>query len=391
VVVVRQEQRTTLTLANDFEGDLTDFALIVPVPNVLSDGDVSVVNPEVINRIQAYSAPRLVSYSCEDFTQDSSVSSTDANGSSGTNGTTGSATVEAQFSVGEYEIVVLSADQSGGLLSWLLQNGYSASTDAAELLQEYIDAGSYFLAAKVDPADLPDGQTWLRPLQISYSTNKASLPIRLGTLNSPGVQDLLVYILNDEEQGAAGISNYDEVEIEHECLVELADLGTGTDFGDFWEDTFESARTASPGAKWAREYAWAPAWCDPCAGDPLTDEDVQALGFDGSSWDAFFTRLHLRYESSQINQDLVLYNTNDQTRTQIRYILYDPALEDLYPICGSGWADDPGSCFPETSTVDTDPSQDEPDKGRFGCSVAYPPAMMAVAIALCGLLGRRED
>jgi len=396
VVVVRQDRHTTLTLANDFEGDLLDFAVVIPVPSLVAEDDVSVVDPEVITRVGNYSAPRLVSYTCDDFLYDSTASSdVDEGGGDGGESATGSVTVEASYSVGEYDLVLLSAEESEGLLTWLTDAGYAVPTESAELLQDYIDRGTYFLAARVDPADLPEGQTWLRPLQIAYTAEGLSLPIRLGALNSPGVQDLLVYVINDESEGAAGISNYSEFELEDECMVALPDEGLGTDFGDFWDGTLEDIRTGSPGARWTREYAWAPAWCDPCAGDPLTDEDVQTLGYDGTAWDAFFTRLHLRYEATQANEDVVIYLSGDDTRTQVRYILYDPDLEEEFPICGSGWAEDPGSCYPDSDgdrTGDGDPGDDpDGDTGLFGCSAVAAPGMMAAVFALFPLLGRRRD
>ncbi len=397
VVMVHQDRRTTLTLANDFDGDLLDFALVVPVPDLLEEGDISVVDPEVITRVEAYSAPRLVKYTCDDFQIADTGASVDydsgASGSSD-NSADGSVTVEAEYSVGEYDLVLLSAEQSGDLVGWLVANGYDVPDESAEVLQDYIDDGSYFLAAKVDPADLPQGQAWLRPLQLSYNASAMALPIRLGALNSPGVQDLLIYVLNDEAEGAAGISNYNEFALEDECMVDLPDAGSGTDFGEFWEETLEEIRTGSPGARWTREYAWAPAWCDPCAGDPLEDEDVQALGFDGSAWDAFFTRLHLRYEAAQATQDVVIYTSGDDTRVQARYILYDPALEDRFPICGTGWAEETGSCDPtdgtDTSDADSGGETDD-DGGRFGCAAVSTPAMMLAVFALFPLLGRRRD
>ena len=33
-------------------------------------------------------------------------------------------TIEAQYTVGEYDILILSAKQSGGLETWLTENGY---------------------------------------------------------------------------------------------------------------------------------------------------------------------------------------------------------------------------------------------------------------------------
>lgn len=395
VVVTRQGHDTTLTLANDFEGDPGDFALVIPVPALLGPDDVSVIDPDVITRVGDYSAPRLVRYTCDDFRWDSSVSSSsDADGGGSGDPAAGSVTVEASFSAGEYDLVVLSAEQSGDLLSWLGTHGYSVPQAAADMLQEYIDSGTYFLAAKVDPDDVPETQAWLRPLQLRYASQALSLPIRLGTLNSPGVQDLLIYVINDQEEGGAGISNYSQAEVEHECMVDLADGGAGGDFAVFWDEAFDAPRVDSPGALWTQEYTWAPAWCDPCAGDPLTDEDVQALGFDGTAWDAFFTRLHLRYEPTQAKQDVVLYTSGDETRTQIRYILYDPALEDRYPLCQTGWADDPGSCDADPTDTLPEPTETDDDGtagGRFGCSVSARPGMMAAVLALCVLVGRRRD
>ena len=67
VVMVRQGQKTTLTLSNDYEGEPQDFAMVIPVPSILTEDDVSVVEDSVITRVEQYSQPRLVEYSCEDF------------------------------------------------------------------------------------------------------------------------------------------------------------------------------------------------------------------------------------------------------------------------------------------------------------------------------------
>jgi hypothetical protein len=67
VVIARQGTRTTLTMANDVIGDPTDFAMVVPVPQVVREADVHVVKPEDIELIRTYSMPRLVSYTCDDF------------------------------------------------------------------------------------------------------------------------------------------------------------------------------------------------------------------------------------------------------------------------------------------------------------------------------------
>ena len=64
VAIARQGNQTTLTLANDYEGSLDEFAVVIPVPSVLTAENVKVVDQEVLQRIEMYSSPRLVEYSC---------------------------------------------------------------------------------------------------------------------------------------------------------------------------------------------------------------------------------------------------------------------------------------------------------------------------------------
>jgi hypothetical protein len=47
-------------------------------------------------------------------------------------------TVEAEYTVGEYDIVILSAKESDGLETWLQSNGYKIPDGASAALQPYI-------------------------------------------------------------------------------------------------------------------------------------------------------------------------------------------------------------------------------------------------------------
>ena len=62
VVLVRDDDRTVLTMANDFSGELDEFAVVVPVPTVLERGQIHVANRALIDHLDAYTAPRLVEY-----------------------------------------------------------------------------------------------------------------------------------------------------------------------------------------------------------------------------------------------------------------------------------------------------------------------------------------
>src|SRR5688572_30489658 len=62
VVLVRQGTRTVVSLQNDYKGPVEDFAMLIPVPTVLKEGDVKALPRAVFERVEAASAPRLVEY-----------------------------------------------------------------------------------------------------------------------------------------------------------------------------------------------------------------------------------------------------------------------------------------------------------------------------------------
>ena len=62
VAIARHENKTVITMANDFKGDVKEFALVVPVPTILEKEQIHVGNPAVLKHRADYSAPRLVEY-----------------------------------------------------------------------------------------------------------------------------------------------------------------------------------------------------------------------------------------------------------------------------------------------------------------------------------------
>src|SRR4026209_641872 len=62
VVLVRDDDRTVLTMANDFKGDPKEFAIVIPVPTVLQREQIHVAEPALLDHLDAYAAPRLVEY-----------------------------------------------------------------------------------------------------------------------------------------------------------------------------------------------------------------------------------------------------------------------------------------------------------------------------------------
>ncbi|HNI46012.1 MAG TPA: DUF2330 domain-containing protein, partial [Chitinophagales bacterium] len=125
VILVRDGNRTTLTMSNDFSGNVNDFAMVVPVPVVLQEADIRVVERSIFDNIDAYSAPRLVEYYDTDpcqpvhaYKERSSAPKAAAVMESKSRAETTDAdygvTIEAKYAVGEYDILILSATESVG-------------------------------------------------------------------------------------------------------------------------------------------------------------------------------------------------------------------------------------------------------------------------------------
>ena len=391
VAIVRQGSRITLTLANDYRGDATDFAMLIPVPQVLGEEDVRTVDQGLLPRLAAYSAPRLVRYTCDDLGQDDDTGESDGGGGGDPSvESTEGVVVENQFSVGLYDIVILSAQESSGLLAWLDANGYAVDPAAEALLGEYIDGGSYFFAAKVSLDEATEGASVLPPLQFGYDSEVFGLPVRLGTLNADDEQDLLLYILGDD--GEVHISNYPQAELEDDCMVDLSLYEEG--LWGFYQEQLKEALGQHERPAWLVEYSWNASGCDPCADEPPSAEELQALGWEGEADGAHFTRLHMHYAPGQVDQDLSLYSSGLQQWQQLRWIEYAEELEDTFPVCGVGMVDDPGSCWPDEEPgpdQDEDPApEDEAQVDPEPLRACGSPGLPGAVLALAGLLALRR-
>ena len=59
---MRDGDRTVMTMANDFQGDPTEFAMVIPVPTVVKREQIAVAEKALLDHLDAYSSPRLVEY-----------------------------------------------------------------------------------------------------------------------------------------------------------------------------------------------------------------------------------------------------------------------------------------------------------------------------------------
>ncbi|MEA5506783.1 DUF2330 domain-containing protein [Halotia wernerae UHCC 0503] len=354
VIIARDGERTVLTMANDFQGEVKDFAMVVPVPTVLQKEQVHVAEPKIIERLDAFSAPRLVEYFDSDpcAVNDRVFEGVPAPRAAASNESESKrsdrslgVTVEARFNVGEYDIVILSAKESGGLQTWLNRNGYKIPRGAKQLLKPYIRSSMKFFVAKVNLDKFEkSGYQLLRPLQISYQSLKFMLPIRLGMINATKEQDLIVYILSP--QGQAEITNYRTVKIPSNTNIPVF---VKDEFGQFYKSMFQTVYTKEDRKVAFLEYAWDMSSCDPCSAEPLTLEELKQAGvfwLDGNSVNnvpvspgfgrpfpvnnnVFMTRLHIRYTRDKFPEDPMFQQTSNRESFQGRYILQHPFTGEL--------------------------------------------------------------
>src|ERR1043165_6128653 len=62
VVLMRQGTRTVLSMQNNYQGPPQDFAMVIPVPVVLSEKDVKTLPKDVFKKVDTMGSPRLVEY-----------------------------------------------------------------------------------------------------------------------------------------------------------------------------------------------------------------------------------------------------------------------------------------------------------------------------------------
>jgi hypothetical protein len=340
VALVRDGDRTVLTMANDFQGDPKEFALVVPVPTFIERHQIEVVDKALLDHLDAYTAPRLVEYFDPDpcrLPVPMAMAPAAAGALQRREAKDLGVTVEATYTVGEYDILILSARESTGLETWLVENGYKIPAGASSVLGSYIKQGMRFFVAKVNLKEQAKlGFTFLRPLQVWYESPKFMLPLRLGTVNARGPQDLFVFALT--RKGRVETTNYRTVKLP--TGMDLPSF-VKAEFKDFYKAMFaEQVRKEDMRAVFL-EYAWDMAWCDPCAADPLSTDELRKLGVSwvgeaqvtpaqpmraprpmpGGAQNVFVSRLHVRYDAAHFPEDLVFQETADRENFQGRYVL----------------------------------------------------------------------
>lgn len=338
VALARDGDRAVVTMSSDFKGDPREFAVVVPVPTVITREQVHIGDSALLDHLDSFSAPRLVEYFDSDpcaLREQREMSAPAAgmmmkmSANAPRSDDALGVKIEARYTVGEYDILILSATQSSGLGTWLKREGYRMPPGAEGVLGSYIRQGMHFFVARVNLKEHSKlGFETLRPIQVAYESPKFMLPIRLGTVNADGPQDLLVFVIT--RSGRVESTNYRNVKVPTGMDIPLY---VKEEFGRFYRAAFDRQVEAASREAVFTEYAWPMSWCDPCAAPPLSEEELRGLGVfwvedagirGGGLAPVFLTRLHVRYDREHFPEDLVFLETSDAQSFQARYVLRHP-------------------------------------------------------------------
>ncbi|WP_338847146.1 DUF2330 domain-containing protein [Massilia sp. W12] len=371
VILARDGERTVISMQNDYQGPLSEFVLVVPTPQAIKQGQVRIADKNVFKRLDEFSTPRLAEYHDEDpcrlenywgpqmgYNMRMMPAPMAMAGApmmeKAERAKQLGVTIDAKFTLEEYDILSLSAKQSQGLEIWLRENGYQIPKGASSALAPYIKQGMKFFVAKVNLKEQKKtGFSYLRPLQFAFESPKFMLPMRLGMLNAEAgrAQDLIVYVLT--RKGRVEAANYRTKKLPANMNLPFF---IKPQFGAFYQDMFEKQAKQDGYRSVFTEYFWDMNWCDPCAADPLSAEELQKAGVfwlsgnaiagfqsmqapgaqvkmpplpQSGQRDAMITRLHLRYTPESFPEDLVLTQTRDNENWQARYVIQQPFSGDM--------------------------------------------------------------
>ncbi len=316
-IVVDHGATQTLVLETAYEGDLSDFAWVIPLPSLIQSAGISTVSQGVFSALENQSAPRAwiglggsASGGCGGC-----GGGTQFGGSPGDGRSQLGVTVWDTLQVDGYEVAILSATQSGDLAQWLADGGYALPDDNAPTLQYYVNTGAYFVAVKVDPDQVAVAQTngavatgGLEPLCLTFPMGPDGLvfPLRISQASSMGETEVRLFVLSDHR---VSTPNYPTAQID-------ASGYTGAeDFTAFYDVRFRNTLSDLGDRGFVVEYARPlPEWA--------VSADLRSLLGEG---EFFLTRLRTYLQPEQMTEDVRLVRAPTDNEFEVDLYVAGPS------------------------------------------------------------------
>jgi hypothetical protein len=293
VAVLKKGNVTAVTVMPDYEGPIEPFALVLAVPADVAADHVSSMKRDFVDHLDKISAPRFHEFWEQDPCDPGPVEqewqrSMKANAESAFLGGGAPETgtkkvakelfldVTAKQKEGEYVFTVLAEKDSP--VAWLKGKGYKPPQGADAAVQTYLDAGYRFVIAEVNSSriELVGGErAQLSPIRYWTEQPFDTLPEKLGLLNSPGKQELVIYVLDPEQRYEA--KNYKNKFPPTNITL---DFSVKERMGEFYAALHDIILAKYPNT-FLSEYAWSAEGCgEPCATEPLMIHELLSLGAD---------------------------------------------------------------------------------------------------------------
>ena len=190
------------------------------MPTVLQRGQIHVGNKDLIDHLDAYSAPRLVEYfdenPCDRPIYELSRTLTDEGRRRASKRQDSGEEPRRHDRGSIYGRRVRHPDPVGAAKQWAgnlaARKRLPDPRGRVRILTSYIKQNLKFFVAKVNLKEQAKlGSRMLRPIQVAYESPNFMLPIRLGTANADGPQELFVYALT--QRGRVEATNYRTVKL----------------------------------------------------------------------------------------------------------------------------------------------------------------------------------
>lgn len=291
VVVMKNADMTAVTVMPDYEGPLEGFALVLLVPADVGPERVVTLKREFVDRLDALSAPRFHEFweqdPCEPGPAQQEwerVLKVQGGGFLGGGAITNNKKVakelfldlEAKKKQGEYTFTVLGEDAD--VVGWLSGKGYKPPEGAGGAIKPYLAAGYRVVIAEVDPKRIEligADRAQLSPIRYVTEQPFDTLVTKPGQLNSPGKQELVVYVLDPEARyEAKNYKNmYPPTNVEVDFVVKER-------MGEFYNGMLDIIAAKHPNT-FLNEFAWPTSGCgQPCATEPIMIHELLSLGAD---------------------------------------------------------------------------------------------------------------
>jgi hypothetical protein len=295
VVVMRDGGTTAVTVMNDYEGPLDDFALVMPVPSDVAVDHIKMIKRDLMDRIDSITAPRFHEFWEEDPCDptapiqqwEQSRKASNATAFLGGGSSIGPekpvpkemlANITPEFNAGEYTFSILDDSDASDFDGWLKKQGYQVLSGAAHAVAPYVKAGMKLLVAHVDSRKIElegGGRAMLSPFRFYTEKPFDTIPERIGLLNIDKKQELIVYVLDPNARYET--KNYENVYPPTNIQV---DFKVKERVGEFYAALQDLIAKQHPKA-FLDEYAWPTTGCGrPCPDEPLDVGELLTFGGD---------------------------------------------------------------------------------------------------------------